>query len=122
MARSIGLIGRLRFLLAAGALLVLLPVPVWSQSAIPNPLRAAPADEKPADRPRVAQRAKPDEKAETSAKPKRERSAKQKENDEMMRACGSSWRAEKAALQAKGETWRSFLKECRAKKKSEQKA
>ncbi len=39
-----------------------------------------------------------------------------------MRACGASWRADKEALQAKGTTWRVYLKDCRAKRKGEQRA
>lgn len=87
-----------------------------AQSSVPNPLRGKPAEEKPAARPKA------EDKAEAPAKPRRERSEKQRENDEIMRACGARWRAEKAALQAKGETWRSYLKECRAKKKGESRA
>jgi hypothetical protein len=52
------------------------------------------------------------------AKPKRERSAKQKQGDEDMRTCGTSWRADKEGLKAKGETWRSYLKTCRAQLKT----
>jgi hypothetical protein len=52
------------------------------------------------------------------AKPKRERSAKQKQSDEDMRSCGTSWRADKEGLKAKGETWRSYLKTCRAQLKT----
>lgn len=92
-----------------------------AQTNVPNPLRGKPAQEKVApDKPAEpkAEAARPD----AAARPKRERSLKQKENDEIMRACGATWRAEKAALQAKGETWRSFLKDCRAKRKGEQKA
>ena len=92
-----------------------------AQTSVPNPLRGKPAQEKTAaDKPAdsKAEAAKPD----APAKPARERSAKQKENDEIMRACGATWRAEKAALQAKGETWRNFLKDCRNKRKGELKA
>jgi hypothetical protein len=84
--------------------------PVAAEQRTPNPLR--PKAEESA-------RAKPEAEA---PKPRRERSEAQKQNDEMMRACGQEWRAEKAALQAKGETWRGFLKECRAKKKGEVRA
>jgi hypothetical protein len=52
------------------------------------------------------------------AKPKRERSAKQKQSDDDMRSCGTSWRADKDGLKAKGETWRSYLKTCRAQLKT----
>jgi hypothetical protein len=101
----------------AAALLLLsaLAAPALAEETVANPLR--PRTQESA-RPRAAE-AKPSEKPAVAAKPKRERSAKQKENDEMMRACGAEWRAEKASLQAKGETWRSFLKDCRAKKKAQ---
>jgi hypothetical protein len=90
--------------------------PALAQSTVPNPLRpkpaetqrAEPAKDKPSD---VAATDKP-------AKPKRERSAKQKQGDDDMRACGASWRAEKATLTANGTTWRGYLKECRAQKKA----
>jgi hypothetical protein len=85
---------------------MLQPGGALAQNTVPNPLRGKPAEEK----------------TEAPAKPKRERSAKQKENDDIMRACGASWRAEKASLQAKGETWRNYLKDCRAKRKAEHKA
>ncbi len=99
---------RLRLAIALAATLAAAPV-LAEQQTVPNPLRprateaprAAPAQEKPDE----------------TARPRRERSAKQKQNDEMMRACGAEWRAEKAALQAKGETWRGFLKDCRARKR-----
>jgi ParB-like chromosome segregation protein Spo0J len=83
-----------------------------AEQSVQNPLRP---------RTEESRRARPavEKQDETPAKPARERSAKQKQNDEMMRACGAEWRAEKAALRAKGETWRSFLKDCRARKKSE---
>lgn len=93
-------------LLASAAAWLLSPGQALAQNTVPNPLRGKPAEEK----------------SEAPAKPKRERSAKQKENDEIMRACGASWRAEKASLQAKGETWRGYLKDCRAKRKAERKA
>jgi hypothetical protein len=54
----------------------------------------------------------------TAEKPKRERSAKQKQSDQDMKTCGSSWSNDKDALKAKGETWRSYLKTCRAQLKS----
>jgi hypothetical protein len=81
--------------------------PAVAEQRTPNPLRPK-AEE--------SVRAKPEAEA---PRPRRERSEAQKQNDEMMRACGQEWRAEKAALQAKGETWRGFLKECRAKKRAE---
>jgi len=96
-----------------------------AQTTVPNPLRGPAAQEKTeAETAPSSRRSRPkkEDKAEAPAKPKRERSAKQKENDDIMRACGATWRTEKAALQGKGETWRSFLKDCRAKRKNEQKA
>ena len=96
-----------------------------AQQTVPNPLRPRADDAKPTeDRPATTRRSRTtqDKDAEKpeAAKPRRERSAKQRQQDDMMRACGSEWRAEKAALQAKGGTWRSFLKDCRAKKRTEQ--
>jgi hypothetical protein len=96
--------------------------PAVSEETVANPLRPKTSESrraKPAEEAKRPEAAKPETEA---AKPKRERSASQKQNDDMMRACGQEWRAEKAALQAKGETWRGFLKECRAKKKAEIKA
>jgi hypothetical protein len=97
------------------AALALAAGPVLAQQSVPNPLRPKPEQAERA-KPGEPRRAEPESGA---AKPTRERSAKQKENDEMMRACGTQWRAEKVSLQAKGETWRSFLKDCRARKKGE---
>lgn len=59
-------------------------------------------------------------KPETSAAPKKEkkpRSEAQKKNDERMRACGTEWRAAKAANKTEGKSWREFSKDCRRKKK-----
>jgi hypothetical protein len=89
--------------------------PAIAEEPVVNPLRPKAGESRRAREPA----AKPEEKPAEAAKPKRERSAKQKENDEMMKACGAEWRAEKVSLQAKGETWRSFLKDCRAKKRSQ---
>lgn len=47
---------------------------------------------------------------------RRPRSAAQLRNDQLMRDCGAEWRGNKAALQAQGKTWRSFLPECRARR------
>jgi hypothetical protein len=108
-------------LIAAGMLVVSVTTsPLLAQNTVPNPLRPSTEPEQRARPPAADRTAEPERKAEAQ-KPKRtrERSAKQKQNDDMMRACGTEWRAEKAALQAKGETWRSFLKDCRAKKKNE---
>jgi hypothetical protein len=35
-----------------------------------------------------------------------------------MRKCGAEWRADTAALKAKGETWRTFNTSCRARLKA----
>jgi hypothetical protein len=47
---------------------------------------------------------------------RRPRSAAQLRNDQLMRDCGTEWRGNRAALQAQGKTWRSFLPECRARR------
>jgi hypothetical protein len=47
---------------------------------------------------------------------RRPRSAAQLRNDQIMRDCGAEWRGNRAALQAQGKTWRSFLPECRARR------
>jgi hypothetical protein len=48
---------------------------------------------------------------------RRPRSAAQLRNDQIMRDCGAEWRRDKARLQAAGKTWRSFLPECRARRR-----
>jgi hypothetical protein len=106
-------------ILAAGLMLAVATFafgPAGAQNTVPNPLRPKPAEQRAAEPPKAeTPQAKAEEKA---AKPARERSAKQRQGDEDMRACGASWRAEKDALKAKGTTWRSYLKECRAAKKA----
>jgi hypothetical protein len=89
-----------------------------AQNTVPNPLRPAP--ERKAETPKAKVAAAPATEAPKPdvAKPKRERSAKQKQGDEDMRSCGTSWRNDKDALKAKGETWRTYLKSCRAQLKS----
>ncbi|WP_204319498.1 hypothetical protein, partial [Klebsiella aerogenes] len=47
----------------------------------------------------------------------RPRSAAQLRNDQLMRDCGAEWRAGRAQLQAAGKTWRTFLPECRARRR-----
>jgi hypothetical protein len=90
-------------------------VPVAAQGTVPNPLRTRATEQKPPETPKAeAEKSQ----AARDAKPKRERSAKQKQNDDDMRACGASWRAEKETLAAKGTNWRSYLKDCRAAKKA----
>jgi hypothetical protein len=97
--------------------------PVLAQNTVPNPLRGKPAEKTQAETPAIAAEAKTDAKADAKAdakpaKPPRERSAKQRQSDDDMRACGASWRAEKDTLKANGATWRSYLKDCRAAKKA----
>jgi hypothetical protein len=89
------------------------PAPAVPAQATPAPAAPAQATPAPARTPRAATTTAP---ADTAAKPKRERSEAQKKNDQMMRDCGTEWRANKAALQAKGQTWRTFLAECRKRK------
>jgi IS5 family transposase len=47
---------------------------------------------------------------------RRPRSAAQLRNDQIMRDCGAEWRGNRAALQAQGKTWRTFLPECRTRR------
>lgn len=54
----------------------------------------------------------------TTPRPRRERSEAQRRNDQVMRDCGTEWRAGKTALQAQGKTWRTFLSECRARRRA----
>lgn len=49
---------------------------------------------------------------------RRPRSAAQLRNDQIMRDCGTEWRRDKTRLQAAGKTWRSFLPECRGRRRS----
>jgi hypothetical protein len=88
------------------------------QTTIPNPLRTAPAAQPKAAQPAAVTPAANTSATSEPAKPKRERSAKQKQGDNDMKACGETWRAEKDALKAKGQTWRTYLKECRGQKKA----
>ncbi|MFM9973999.1 MAG: hypothetical protein ACKVON_05410 [Beijerinckiaceae bacterium] len=95
----------------------------FAQSAIPNPLRTP--SERKAEPPKDQITAAPtpdagktDSATSKPQKPKRERSAKQKQGDEDMRSCGTSWRNDKDTHKAKGETWRTYLKSCRAQLKS----
>ncbi|MEI8146590.1 MAG: hypothetical protein WCH83_14110 [Alphaproteobacteria bacterium] len=52
----------------------------------------------------------------TTPRPRRERSEAQKRNDQIMRDCGTEWRANKPALTAQGKNWRTFLRECRGRR------
>jgi hypothetical protein len=120
---------RLSLLISAAALLAA-SAAAAQQATIPNPLRpsaqtrqqAAPAPEAAEEktRPTRTSRAKaPEAEAgEAAAKPKRQRSARQLQNDEDMRSCGADWRARKGELEGQGQTWRTFLSGCRARLKS----
>lgn len=54
--------------------------------------------------------------AATKAKVKKPPSPKQLAARQRMKECGAEWRELKKAKKTEGKTWRSFLKECRAKK------
>ena len=92
--------------LAAIMLIVAMAAPpvAFAQSAMPVGRAAASGADtaKPTEKPRAA----------------RERSPAQKANDERMRACGAEWRAKKTELAARGETWRKFSVDCRARLKA----
>ena len=88
------------------------------QPSIPNPLRATQSAPQAQPKAALPTAAAPSPSAVEPAKPKRERSAKQKQGDDDMRACGASWKTDKDALKAKGLTWRTYLKECRGQKKT----
>jgi hypothetical protein len=77
--------------------------------AVQSPVYAAPAAVA------VTEKATP---ATDTKKPKREMSEKQKKNVAIMRECGAEWRTAKAAGTVKGQKWRDYLKDCRAKKKA----
>jgi flagellar motor protein MotB len=77
---------------------------------VQNPLRP-PAAQAPAAQSPAAQA--------PAERPRRERSEAQKRNDADMRACGADWRANKASLQAQGQTWIAFSKDCRAKRRQQ---
>ncbi len=82
----------------------------------PRVVRPAPA-ETTAPAPARPARATPAQAAPTAqadeARPRRQRSPAQLANDERMRRCGAEWRANRAALQARGQNWRQFSVECR---------
>jgi hypothetical protein len=91
------------------------------QPSIPNPLRTTqppPSVQAQSTQPKATPSIATTPSTTEPAKPKRERSAKQKQSDDDMRACGESWRGDKDALKAKGQTWRTYLKECRGLKKT----
>jgi hypothetical protein len=84
------------------------PRPARPAAAQPAPVQPAPAAAQPGARSTAgeAQRAP------------RQRSAAQLANDERMRKCGAEWRANKAQLEGRGQTWRTFNVECRARLKA----
>lgn len=88
------------------------------QPRVVRPAPAAPAEAAPA--PARPVRATPAQAAPTQegARPARQRSAAQLANDDRMRKCGAEWRANKASLEARGQTWRKFNVECRARLKA----
>jgi hypothetical protein len=98
--------------------LVAIATSVFAQGTAPgtgqvaNPLR-------PSAQPGQSQAAPPAQDAPAAGRPKRERSEAQKRNDAIMRACGQEWRANKPALQARGLTWITFSKDCRAKRRTQ---
>lgn len=48
---------------------------------------------------------------------RRQRSPAQLRNDQIMRDCGAEWRGQRDQLRAQGKTWRSFLQECRQRRR-----
>ena len=103
-----------RSVIAASALVVGLGSALAQTTPQPsNPLR--PSTNRTATPPAQAAPAATTE----APKPKRQRSEAQLANDNRMRACGADWRANKAALQAQGKTWRVFNVECRARMKAQ---
>jgi hypothetical protein len=94
------------------ALSILMATTALAQTTTPNPLHKQAVPKQTTEV--AATAAEPP----ASAKPKRERSTKQLQSDQDMRTCGTNWRDGKDALKAKGETWRSYLKTCRAQLKT----
>jgi hypothetical protein len=111
---------RLTHLALAAAALVGLWSPAFAQVA--NPLQPRATTTAPAATPAKPAAEKPaataDKPAATADKPKRERSEAQLANDNRLRKCGAEWRADKAALTAKGYNWIKFSTECRARLKA----
>ena len=108
----------LKTLLAAVAIFAAGQAMAQTAPAVENPLRPrrAPALQQPAAQTPAAQ---PAPAAQTAAPAgKRARSEKQLKNDQAMRDCGADWRANKAALQAKGQTWKTYMPACRKQKLS----
>jgi hypothetical protein len=106
----------------------------YSESNIPqaNPLQprtvrpapaAQPAATAPAAQPARREAPRPAARSTAAeptgeARPARQRSAAQLANDDRMRKCGAEWRANKDQLSARGQTWRTFNVECRARLKA----
>ncbi len=105
----------LKHLVLAAAALTLLSSPVFAQAA--NPLQPRATTSAPAATP-AKPAATTEKPAAATDKPKRERSAAQLANDNRLRKCGAEWRADKAALTAKGYNWIKFSTECRARLKA----
>lgn len=55
----------------------------------------------------------------SETKAARQRSPAQLANDNRMRQCGAEWRANKAALEKQGKTWRTYMPECNARLKAQ---
>jgi hypothetical protein len=108
----------IRYLVLGSIAAFIATSPAIAQNSIPNPLRPAPAERRATEPAAPTAQTNRQDDATAPAKPRRERSAKQRQNDDDMRACGASWRADKASHTAKGLTWRSYLKDCRAAKKA----
>lgn len=90
----------------------------FAQTAMPaptNPLKpiAPTTTTMPAATVKPAVEKKANDKADNAAKPKRERSAKQKANDDLMRKCGAERRADIAAGKKDVLPWLKYLPECR---------
>lgn len=96
--------------------------PLQPRVVRPAPAQVAPPAEAAPTAPVRRTRATPAQAAptqETTApRPARQRSPAQLANDDRMRKCGAEWRANKAALSARGQTWRVFNVECRARLKA----
>lgn len=98
-----GMLARLATGACAALLLILAPDLGQAQSGSATRGTAAAQGQAPAPAATTTQR--------------RPRSAAQLRNDQIMRDCGAEWRRDKARLQAAGKTWRSFLPECRARRR-----
>ena len=108
-----------RSLIAAAAIFAAGQALAQTAPAPENPLRprrAPPVQQQQAQPPAAAPQQQAAPAQQTAPKGKRARSEKQLQNDQAMRDCGADWRANKAALTAKGETWRSYMPKCRKTK------